>query len=77
MEAGATLSARLVTPSGSVASTGSMYVSDYTTSGTAFLTLPFCYRLSTSDTCVYGTYRLEILKNQQVVVSIPVRGVQP
>ena len=79
VETGASLTARLLMPNGSVASTDVMYISEYTTSGTEFLTLPFCYRSSfiTSDTCVYGTYRVEILKNQQVIVSIPIEGFKP
>lgn len=78
-EQGAVFLMRLVMPNGTVASTGDMYISEYTTSGTEFLSLPFCYRSSftSSDSCQYGAYRVEVLKNGQTIMSIPIDGYKP
>lgn len=75
-ETGAQFSARLVMPNGTVTSTSPIYVSDYSTSGSEYLSLPYCFRstYSGSDSCVYGTYRVELLKGSEVIASLPIEG---
>lgn len=79
IEVGAGLSARLVGPNGNVISTSTLLLSDYTTSGTEYLITSSCFRSSFSsvDTCTYGTYRIEIVKNGQALASVSIDAVKP
>lgn len=75
----AVLAARLIAPNGNIVSTSSMFISEYSTSGTEYLSTPFCYRssFSSTDTCTYGTYRIEVVKDGQVIASVPVEAFKP
>lgn len=73
------LVARLISPIGATVSTDDLYLSDYTTSGTFYLTTPICTRsvFSDSDTCVYGMYRIEITRGSTVLASAQVEAYRP
>jgi hypothetical protein len=73
----ANIQLRLITPSGSTADTELLFISDYSTSGTAFLSLPFCSRFLTTDTCQYGAYRIEVLSSGSLVASTSLTGKKP
>lgn len=77
IESTGTLALRLVAPNGSVAYTSMLYVSSFTTTGSALLLTPFCSRFSTVDTCQYGTYRVDVVRDGLVVGSVTLTGVSP
>ncbi len=77
VESTAALMLRLVTPNGAVSSTQSPYISSYSTSGTAYLSTPFCSRYSTIDTCQYGTYRIDVVRDGLAVAGVELTGFKP
>lgn len=78
VESTASLQLRLVTPMGLTADTETLFINDYSTSGTASLFLPSCFRSSftTTDTCLYGTYRIDVMRDGVVVGSLSLTGVK-
>jgi hypothetical protein len=75
VEAGARLAIRLMTPVGLVYSTTALYLS--ASSGSEYLPTPFCSRYPAVDTCAYGAYRVEVLRDGLVVGSLTLTGYKP
>lgn len=75
VETNGRLAIQLVTPNGNVHSTSTVY--PILGSGSAFLSTPFCSRFSTIDTCQYGTYRIDVVRDGAIVASATLTGVKP
>jgi hypothetical protein len=63
-------------PTGGVVSAQTVFASNYYTAGTQYLTLPTCSRVGSTDTCMYGTYRLD-LRDGEVVEEKSLTGSKP